>query len=63
VPTRVPDASAVWLLEHWMPLARQALHLAGGQIDVVVWPTVHEILEGLDVLTFTSPRHYSFRAE
>ena len=26
--------------EHWMPMARQALHLAGEHIHVAVWPTV-----------------------
>ena len=29
--------------EHWMPLARQALHVAGEHIHVAVWPTVHEM--------------------
>jgi predicted amidohydrolase len=27
--------------EHWMPLARQALHESGEDIHVAVWPTVH----------------------
>ena len=26
--------------EHWMPLARQALHNSGEHIHVAVWPTV-----------------------
>ncbi len=29
--------------EHWMPLARQAMHNAGEQIHVAVFPTVHEM--------------------
>ncbi len=29
--------------EHWMPLARQAMHIAGEQIHVAVFPTVHEM--------------------
>lgn len=29
--------------EHWMPLARQAMHEAGEQIHVAVFPTVHEM--------------------
>ena len=29
--------------EHWMPLARQAMHIAGEQIHVGVFPTVHEM--------------------
>jgi predicted amidohydrolase len=29
--------------EHWMPLARQALHDAGEDVHVALWPTVHEM--------------------
>ena len=29
--------------EHWMPLARQAMHNEGEQIHVAVYPTVHEM--------------------
>ncbi len=29
--------------EHWMPLARQALHDSGADIHVAVWPTAHEL--------------------
>jgi len=29
--------------EHWMPLARQAMHHSGEQIHVAVYPTVHEM--------------------
>jgi predicted amidohydrolase len=29
--------------EHWMPLARQALHEAGEDVHVALWPTVHEM--------------------
>jgi predicted amidohydrolase len=29
--------------EHWMPLARQALHESGEDIHVAVWPTGHEM--------------------
>ena len=28
--------------EHWMPLARQTLHLEGEDIHIAVWPTVNE---------------------
>ncbi|MEO6333916.1 MAG: nitrilase-related carbon-nitrogen hydrolase, partial [Pyrinomonadaceae bacterium] len=28
--------------EHWMPLARQAMHIEGEQIHVAAFPTVHE---------------------
>jgi predicted amidohydrolase len=41
--------------EHWMPLARQALHLAGENIHVAVWPTVHEMHQ-------LASRHYAFEA-
>jgi predicted amidohydrolase len=29
--------------EHWMPLARQAMHESGEDIHVALWPTVHEM--------------------
>ena len=29
--------------EHWMPLARMAMHEAGETVHVAVWPTVHEM--------------------
>jgi predicted amidohydrolase len=39
--------------EHWMPMARQALHVAGEHIHVAVWPTVHEMHQ-------LASRHYAF---
>lgn len=39
--------------EHWMPLARQALHDSGEDIHVAVWPTVHEMHQ-------IASRHYAF---
>lgn len=39
--------------EHWMPLARQALHDSGEDIHVAVWPNVHEMLQ-------VASRHYAF---
>ncbi|MDQ3197811.1 MAG: carbon-nitrogen hydrolase family protein [Verrucomicrobiota bacterium] len=39
--------------EHWMPLARQTLHMAGETIHVAVWPTVHEMHQ-------LASRHYAF---
>jgi nitrilase len=39
--------------EHWMPLTRQALHIAGEQIHIAVWPTVHEMHQ-------IASRHYAF---
>lgn len=31
--------------EHWMPLARQAMHESGEDLHVAVWPNVHEMLQ------------------
>ncbi len=31
--------------EHWMPLARQAMHDSGEDIHVAVWPNVHEMVQ------------------
>ena len=39
--------------EHWMPLARQALHVSGEDIHIAVWPNVHERLQ-------LASRHYAF---
>src|SRR5215510_193270 len=39
--------------EHWMPLARQALHNSGEHIHVAVWPTVNELHQ-------LCSRHYAF---
>ena len=39
--------------EHWMPLARQALHDSGEDIHVAAWPTAHEMLQ-------VASRHYAF---
>jgi predicted amidohydrolase len=29
--------------EHWMPLARQAMHESGEDVHVAAWPTAHEM--------------------
>jgi predicted amidohydrolase len=39
--------------EHWMPLARQAMHDSGEDIHVAVWPNVHEMLQ-------VASRQYAF---
>jgi nitrilase len=39
--------------EHWMPLARQALHESGEDIHAALWPTVHERHQ-------IASRHYAF---
>jgi nitrilase len=39
--------------EHWMPLARMAMHNSGEHIHIAVWPTVHELHQ-------LASRHYAF---
>lgn len=39
--------------EHWMPLARQALHESGEDVHVAAWPTVHDTHQ-------VASRHYAF---
>ncbi len=39
--------------EHWMPLARQTLHISGEHIHVAVFPTVHDMHQ-------VASRHYAF---
>jgi predicted amidohydrolase len=39
--------------EHWMPLARQALHDSGEDIHVAAWPQVKE-------MNLVASRHYAF---
>lgn len=41
--------------EHWMPLARQALHEDGEDVHVAAWPTVKE-------MNLLCCRHYAFEA-
>jgi predicted amidohydrolase len=43
VETPAGRVSALVCWEHWMPLARQALHESGEDVHVAVWPTVHEL--------------------
>jgi nitrilase len=39
--------------EHWMPLARMAMHNSGEHVHVAVWPTAHELHQ-------LASRHYAF---
>jgi predicted amidohydrolase len=39
--------------EHWMPLARMAVHNSGEQIHIAAWPTVNDIHQ-------LASRHYAF---
>ncbi|MGI8499042.1 MAG: carbon-nitrogen hydrolase family protein [Gemmatimonadaceae bacterium] len=43
VATPAGRVGALVCWEHWMPLARQALHDAGEDVHVALWPTVHEM--------------------
>ena len=43
VDTPVGRVGGLICWEHWMPLARQALHESGEDIHVAVWPTAHEM--------------------
>lgn len=54
-PVSVGDAHVGSLVcwEHWMPLARQALHDAGEDVHAALWPTVHEMHQ-------VASRHYAF---
>jgi nitrilase len=41
--------------EHWMPLARHAMHVKGEQVHAALWPAVEEIHQ-------IASRHYAFEA-
>ena len=43
VATPVGRVGGLVCWEHWMPLARQALHESGEDIHIAVWPTAHEM--------------------
>ena len=45
VDTAVGRVGALVCWEHWMPLARQALHESGEDIHIALWPTAHELLQ------------------
>ena len=45
VETEVGRIGALVCWEHWMPLARQALHESAEDIHVALWPTAHELLQ------------------
>lgn len=53
VDTPVGRVGGLVCWEHWMPLARQALHESGEDVHVAVWPTVHEMHQ-------VASRHYAF---
>ena len=53
VDTRFARVGGLVCWEHWMPLARQALHDSGEDLHVAVWPTVYERHQ-------IASRHYAF---
>jgi predicted amidohydrolase len=53
VNTPVGRVGGLICWEHWMPLARQALHDSGEDIHIAAWPTAHELLQ-------VASRHYAF---
>lgn len=53
VDTAAGRVGALVCWEHWMPLARQALHQSGEDIHVAVWPSVNEMHQ-------VASRHYAF---
>lgn len=53
VPTAVGRVGTLICWEHWMPLARQAVHRSGEQIHVATWPAVHDLHQ-------LASRHYAF---
>ena len=52
-PLSVGRVGGLICWEHWMPLARMAMHNSGEHIHVAVWPTVHELHQ-------LASRHYAF---
>ncbi|HSL68900.1 MAG TPA: carbon-nitrogen hydrolase family protein, partial [Longimicrobiales bacterium] len=53
VPTPAGRVGGLICWEHWMPLARQALHEENEQIHIAAWPQVKE-------MNLIASRHYAF---
>jgi nitrilase len=53
VKTGVGRIGGLICWEHWMPLARMAMHNSGEHVHIAVWPTVHELHQ-------LCSRHYAF---
>jgi predicted amidohydrolase len=53
VPTPSARVGTLICWEHWMPLARQAMHESGEQVHVATWPTVRDMYQ-------VASRHYAF---
>lgn len=53
VDTAVGRVGGLICWEHWMPLARQAMHDSGEDIHLALWPSVHDLHQ-------VASRHYAF---
>ena len=53
VATPVGRVGSLICWEHWMPLARQAMHESAEEIHVACWPTVRDMYQ-------VASRHYAF---
>jgi nitrilase len=53
VKTGVGRIGGLICWEHWMPLARMAMHNSGEHVHIAVWPTVNELHQ-------LCSRHYAF---
>ena len=53
VDTPVGRVGSLICWEHWMPLVRQRLHVAGEDIHIALWPSVKEMHQ-------IASRHYAF---
>ena len=53
VATPIGRVGTLICWEHWMPLARHAMHQSAEQIHVAAWPAVHDIHQ-------LASRHYAF---
>ena len=53
VPTSAGRVGSLICWEHWMPLARQAMHESAEEIHVANWPTVRDMYQ-------VASRHYAF---
>lgn len=52
VDTSIGRVGGLVCWEHWMPMARQAMHESSEQIHIAAWPTVKDILQ-------VASRHYA----
>lgn len=53
VDTHLGRVGGLICWEHWMPMARQAMHNSGEHFHVAVWPTAHDVHQ-------LASRHYAF---